>query len=88
MPSFDEHKHTMDSPSANNDSIAPSYFGIAKPISIPNNALGRINTGVCSMPANEGTSDTRLIHTLRHPTSTLASVIFTAKDSFSSEKNK
>ncbi|KAG0072428.1 hypothetical protein BGZ90_011925 [Linnemannia elongata] len=60
MPSFDEHKHTMDSPSANNDSITPSYFAIAKPISIPNNAPGRINTDVCNMLANEDMDESAL----------------------------
>ncbi|KAK3837018.1 MAG: hypothetical protein JOS17DRAFT_732835 [Linnemannia elongata] len=60
MPSFDEHKHTMDSPSANNDSITPSYFDLAKPISIPNNTPGRINTDVCSMLANEDMDESAL----------------------------
>ncbi|KAF9298498.1 hypothetical protein BGZ88_006363 [Linnemannia elongata] len=60
MPSFDEHKRTMDSPSANNDSITPSYFAITKPISIPNNAPGRINTDVCNMLANEDMDESAL----------------------------
>ncbi|KAF9142690.1 hypothetical protein BGX30_002370 [Mortierella sp. GBA39] len=52
----------MDSPSAsaNNDSIKPSYFDIAKPISIPNNTPGRINTDVCRMLANEDMDENAL----------------------------